>query len=160
MLEFEHSLPMMLYRAIDTILPRFRRIFSEFGLTETQWRVLRVLWDRQSATLKELAAATLIPAPSLVGVVDRLAQQSLVERVRDENDRRQVFILATTKGRKLEAQVSPSVEDTYREMQQSLNLDTWQALMKGLEALTQISDTLDTPRPVSPPPLERKELGK
>lgn len=136
MREFEQSLPMMLYRAIDTILPRFRRIFSEFGLTETQWRVLRVLWDRQSATLKELAAATLIPAPSLVGVVDRLTQQSLVERVRDEEDRRQVFILATQKGKKLEALVSPAVEDAYAELQGSMDRETWKNLMHGLEALS------------------------
>ncbi len=136
MREFEQSLPMMLYRAIDTILPRFRRIFSEFGLTETQWRVLRVLWDRQSATLKELAAATLIPAPSLVGVVDRLTQQSLVERVRDEEDRRQVFILATPKGKKLEALVSPAVEDAYAELQGSMDVETWKNLMPGPEALS------------------------
>ncbi len=144
MQEFEQSLPMMLYRAIDTILPRFRRIFSEYGLTETQWRVLRVLWDRQSATLKELAAATLIPAPSLVGVVDRLTQQSLVERVRDEEDRRQVFILATLEGRKLEALVSPAVEDAYAELQESMNIETWQNLMHGLETLSQTSPLLKT----------------
>jgi DNA-binding MarR family transcriptional regulator len=43
--QFTRSLPMMLYRTLDTVMPRFRSIFNEFGLTEQQWRVLRVLWE-------------------------------------------------------------------------------------------------------------------
>lgn len=144
MQEFESSLPMMLYRAIDTVLPRFRRIFSEHGLTETQWRVLRVLWDTDSRTLKQLAATTLIPAPSLVGVVDRLADHDLVMRVRDEQDRRQVFIRPTKKGKALESLVSPAVQATYRELERSLSPNTWRNLMSGLEQLSQISATTDT----------------
>ena len=136
MQEFEQSLPMMLYRALDTVLPRFRRIFAEFGLTETQWRVLRVLWEYDSVTLKELSNITLIPAPSLVGVVDRLAQQSLVERLRDSSDRRQVSIRATKRGKKLEAKVSPKVEQAYLELKTSLAPETWRALMSGLAQLT------------------------
>ena len=143
MQEFEQSLPMMLYRALDTVLPRFRRIFAEFGLTETQWRVLRVLWEYDSVTLKELSNITLIPAPSLVGVVDRLAQQSLVERLRDSSDRRQVSIRATKRGKKLEAKVSPKVEQAYLELKTSLAPETWRALMSGLTQLT-TSDELTT----------------
>ena len=44
--EFSRSLPMMLIRALDAVMPRFRDIFKEFGLTEQQWRVLRVLWEQ------------------------------------------------------------------------------------------------------------------
>ena len=140
MQEFEQSLPMMLYRALDAVLPRFRRIFAEFGLTETQWRVLRVLWEYEAVTLKDLSAITLIPAPSLVGVVDRLAQQSLVKRHRDKADRRQVFIEATARGKKLEASVSPRVEQTYRELQDSISPDVWRALKKGLHQLSEINE--------------------
>ena len=141
MQEFEQSLPMMLYRAIDTVLPRFRLIFSEYGLTETQWRVLRVLWEHDAVTLKELSGMTLIPAPSLVGVVDRLEQQNLVNRERDHLDRRQVFIRATTHGAELEAQVSPKVEATYQQLRASLAPEAWQGLMFGLQELSSVSDT-------------------
>lgn len=138
MQEFEQSLPMMLYRALDTVLPRFRKIFAEFGLTETQWRVLRVLWEHDAVSLKDLASMTLIPAPSLVGVVDRLEQQSLLTRVRDKADRRKVLIQATPRGKKLETSVSPKVAQAYAELEQSLSPQTWQGLMHGL---TQLSTT-------------------
>ena len=77
---FHDSLPMRLYRALDAVMPAFRQVFSEFGLTEQQWRVLRVLWEQGAVPLSSLASATLIPAPSLVGVVDRLTRNGLVAR--------------------------------------------------------------------------------
>ena len=61
--EFSGSLPMMLYRALDTVMPRFRKVFNEFGLTEQQWRVLRVLWEQDEIAFNQLSALTLIPPP-------------------------------------------------------------------------------------------------
>ena len=46
MQDFSHSLPMMLYRALDAVMPRFRRIFTAAGLTEQQWRVLQLKRQR------------------------------------------------------------------------------------------------------------------
>jgi len=66
--QFTRSLPMMLYRTLDTVMPSFRKIFNDFGLTEQQWRVLRVLWEGDDITIRQLAEVTLIPAPSLVGI--------------------------------------------------------------------------------------------
>ena len=86
--QFSHSLPMLLYAALDAVMPRFRLIFKEFGLTEQQWRILRVLWDIEEISHSELAAATLISAPSLVGVLDRLQSMELVVRRRSAGRRR------------------------------------------------------------------------
>ena len=55
---------MMLYQALDVVMPRFRTIFREFGLTEQQWRILRALWDRDDLSARQLADMTLIPPPS------------------------------------------------------------------------------------------------
>jgi homoprotocatechuate degradation regulator HpaR len=133
--QFSRSLPMMLYRALDAVMPRFRRIFNEFGLTEQQWRVLRVLWEHDAIAFRELAEATLIPAPSLVGVVDRLAKQGLVSRRRSEADRRNVFVQATDEGKDLHRRVRPKVDEAYAELRASLDGDDWQQLISGLERL-------------------------
>jgi len=132
---FSESLPMMLYRALDTVMPPFRRIFNEFGLTEQQWRVLRVLWEQDAASHRELAALTLIPAPSLVGVLDRLAANGLIARVRSDADRRHVHIRLTAAGRALEETVMPRVAEIYAELARSLDRDTWQQLAAGLAQL-------------------------
>jgi homoprotocatechuate degradation regulator HpaR len=136
--EFSRSLPMMLYRALDAVMPRFRRIFNEFGLTEQQWRVLRVLWEHDDIAFRDLAEITLIPAPSLVGVVDRLGTQGLVGRRRSEADRRDVFVHATDKGRELHRQVRPQVDRAYAELQGSIDREDWKQLMLGLERVATI----------------------
>ncbi|MDA0994759.1 MAG: MarR family transcriptional regulator [Proteobacteria bacterium] len=138
--EFSRSLPMMLYRALDRVMPRFRKIFNEFGLTEQQWRVLRVLWEHQDIAFNQLASATLIPAPSLVGIVDRLSENGLVVRRRSESDRRNVSISATQKGHELEAKVRPRVEAAYAELRGAIDEKKWTELIDGLEQLASMEE--------------------
>ncbi|MDJ0905676.1 MAG: MarR family transcriptional regulator [Woeseiaceae bacterium] len=133
--QFSHALPMALYRTLDAVMPRFRKIFNEFGLTEQQWRVLRVLWDEQATTLNRLAALTLIPAPSLVGVVDRLERDQLVNRQRSEADRRKVNVVLTSQGAALEADIMPRVASAYAELKQSVDPATWDRVLEGLNAI-------------------------
>lgn len=131
--QFSGSLPMMLYRAIDVVMPRFRRIFKEFGLTEQQWRVLRVLWEIEEISHSELAELTLISPPSLVGVLDRLLAMSLVERRRSARDRRVVFVVSTAAGRELRDQLMPAVQQSYFELRDSIGDAAWQGLLDGLD---------------------------
>jgi homoprotocatechuate degradation regulator HpaR len=133
--QFSASLPMMLYRAIDVVMPRFRRIFKEFGLTEQQWRVLRVLWEIEEISHNELAELTLISPPSLVGVLDRLRAMKLVERRRSARDRRVVYIASTEQGRDLRDQLMPAVQQTYFELRDSMDDAVWQNLLDGLAEL-------------------------
>jgi homoprotocatechuate degradation regulator HpaR len=133
--QFSASLPMMLYRAIDFVMPRFRRIFKEFGLTEQQWRVLRVLWEIEEISHNELAELTLISPPSLVGVLDRLRAMKLVERRRSARDRRVVYIASTEQGRDLRDQLMPAVQQTYFELRDSMDDAVWQNLLDGLAEL-------------------------
>ena len=140
MQEFSRSLPMMLYRTLDAVMPRFREIFKAFGLTEQQWRVLRVLWQREPIPFRELADLTLIPAPSLVGVIDRLSRSGLVARSRSDKDRRNVFVHATKKGRALESKVMPRVNKAYAELRRSVDATTWESLIAGLEKISSIGD--------------------
>ena len=138
--EFSRSLPMMLYRTLDAVMPRFRRIFSEFGLTEQQWRVLRVLWQGERIALGELAELTLIPPPSLVGVVDRLTKGGLADRARSVTDRRNVFVFATARGKALESEVRPRVDEAYAELRRSVDARTWKSLIGGLERISSVDD--------------------
>jgi homoprotocatechuate degradation regulator HpaR len=140
MQEFSRSLPMMLYRTLDVVMPRFRRIFNKFGLTEPQWRVLRVLWQHAQIPFSELADLTLISPPSLVGVVDRLTKNGLARRRRSDADRRIVFVYATHRGQALESKVMPLVDKAYAELRSSVDAKSWGALINGLEQISSVDD--------------------
>ena len=134
--DFSRSLPMMLYQALDALLPKFRRIFNEYGLTEQQWRILRVLWEHKKIALGKLSDLTLIPSPSLVGIVDRLEFSEFISRDRSKKDRRVVYISATKKGRDMEKKVMPRVLDTYNEIRESFEQDEWDQLIDSLKKIT------------------------
>jgi homoprotocatechuate degradation regulator HpaR len=142
--KFQRSLPMMLYRTLDSVMPAFRSIFSEFGITEQQWRVLRVLWEDDGSSLSALAAATLIPGPSLVGVVDRLTRDGLVIRRRSEIDRRVVHIFVTREGKALERAVKPRVEETYATLEASISPALWTSMFKAMDEISKVSNSTTT----------------
>lgn len=145
--EFSRSLPMLLYRALDAVMPRFRAIFNDFGITEQQWRVLRVLKDESGLALRDLATLTAISAPSLVGIVDRLEQAGLVQRDRGSPDRRRVTIRSTDRGRALQAELGPRVAAAYAELMQTLPPRDWIQLVDGLESLVQEADRAREAKP-------------
>jgi DNA-binding MarR family transcriptional regulator len=71
------------------------------GLTLQQHQALLFIIGfpgREQVTVGELAERLQIRHHSAVGLVDRLEQQGLVERVQNQEDRRQVFIRLTDKG--------------------------------------------------------------
>src|SRR5512136_2087885 len=71
------------------------------GLTLQQHQALLFIIGypgREQVTISELAERLQIRHHSTVGLVDRLEEQGLVERIQDQEDRRQVFIRLTEKG--------------------------------------------------------------
>ena len=96
------------YRALSEFRCQIRRFlhFSEAaarseGLEPQQHQILlavRGLADRQGPTVGELAEHLILRHHSVVGLIDRLEQHGLVERVRDDADRRQVRVILTPDG--------------------------------------------------------------
>ena len=133
---FDDSLPMILHRTLDATMPDYRELFARYNLTEQQWRVLRVLWSSKKVTSVELSGRTLIPAPSLVGVIDRLEKKGFVTRVRSVEDRRAVYVVATVQGRALEEEVSPQVRQIDENLRASVTAEEWQVMQRVLEKIS------------------------
>ena len=133
---FDQSLPMILHRTLDAVMPDYRELFARYNLTEQQWRVLRVLWSSKKVTSVELSNRTLIPAPSLVGVLDRLEKKDLVTQVRSVEDRRAVVVVAPAQGQALEEEVSPQVAEIDRQLRASVTAEEWRMMEQVLEKIS------------------------
>ena len=134
-LDFTTSLPMLLNRSLDAIMPPYRDLFQEFGVTEQQWRVLRVLWEQKHLTSAQISILTLLPSPSLVGILDRLEKKELVKRLRSSSDRREINITITDKGRELQSDVMPKVKKIQDQIKIILTDPEWRELNKCLEKI-------------------------
>ena len=75
-----------------------RRETEQLGITSRQATLLWLIRSHPGLSLRELAAEERISAPALSGHVDRLEKAGLIERVRDEKDRRRVGLTLTVEG--------------------------------------------------------------
>ncbi len=78
-------------------MPQWRDI-SELRATTGQIRLLRILITQQRCTMQELADQLDVAAPTATAMVKRLLAQGFIERVRDEQDWRVVWISPTERG--------------------------------------------------------------
>ncbi len=139
MLDFEHSLPMLLLRAREACMANFRPILGEHGLTEQQWRVIRALVEVNGLESKALAEQTLILQPSLTGIVDRLERDGLVERKKDRGDGRKTSVWMTRKAKRLYGRIIPLLEAEYNDMQDRFSKKKWELLYDSLFQLIQLN---------------------
>ena len=133
---FRDTLPMLLNITLDGVMPVYRELFARHGLTEQQWRVLRVLWSEGPVTTTHLSRQTLLPAPSLVGILDRLQSKGLIDRERQATDRRKVHVAVTDKGRTLHDRVMPDLTQIHDRVTSAVDPVEWQAMAATLARIT------------------------
>ena len=139
--KFLDSLPMILSRTLDGVMPVYRALFQEHAITDQQWRVMRALWEQKHLTSKQISEITLLPSPSLVGILDRLEKKGYVGRLRSVEDRRLVYIVPTQAGRKLQELMLPKIEQIHDRFMHQVTPDEWGELNRILDKLNEYKTT-------------------
>ena len=114
------NLPRLLLQARESVMAHTRPSLREHGLSDQQWRVLRVLGEHGTVETGKVAREAFILGPSLTGVLARMERDGLIRRARDAADQRRSVVEATAKGRKLVDKLSRTVEDHYAWLEKSL----------------------------------------
>jgi homoprotocatechuate degradation regulator HpaR len=135
---FSESLPMLLLRARETAMARFRPILTANGVTEQQWRALRALNDLGELTASGLASECSILAPSMTRILRKLSADGLVAVRRSNDDQREIRLKISAKGKRLVNVVGPQVEEEYSRLREQLNPDRLAALYRELSQLIEI----------------------
>ncbi|HMP02249.1 MAG TPA: MarR family transcriptional regulator [Gemmatales bacterium] len=104
-------------RTSDRLQNRLGRFFREFGLTASQYNVLRILrgTGRPMPSL-EIAERMIQVVPAITGLIDRLQKQGLVERRRCQEDRRVVYVEITARARELLARMDEPLRQLHKEL--------------------------------------------
>lgn len=95
------SLPIALIRAREGVMAPIRDMLAETGITEQQWRVLRVLSEHGQLDTKTLADRASLLFPSLTRMAVTLREKGLITQTRDDVDRRRQLIEITPEGQKI-----------------------------------------------------------
>ena len=112
-----------------------REMLAASGITEQQWRVLRVLSEHGAMDASKLAEQTSLLLPSLTRIAQNMVANGLITRATDAKDRRRLTLAITPEGQAIidanrdqAARIAQSFEDV-------LGRERLDALLDALAAL-------------------------
>lgn len=125
MTTFVHrNLPRLLLEARESVMAHTRPSLRQHGLSDQQWRVLRVLGEHAlqpgGVETGRVSKEAYLLGPSLTGVLNRMERDGLIERQRCPKDARRTVVRATTAGLAKVQALSQTIETHYSWMEQQL----------------------------------------
>ncbi|WP_102412024.1 MarR family transcriptional regulator [Beduinella massiliensis] len=122
---------------IESVLIPFQTMFRK-RLSSMQLRVMLFLCRKGPSTMTELSEAMSVPRQQTTQIVDRLHEMGLVERVREESDRRVVRIRWSAEGHRY---FDPICDRFYEDMSarvHALAPEEAEAFLEAVRTLVQL----------------------
>jgi homoprotocatechuate degradation regulator HpaR len=127
------NLPQRLLKARESLMSHFRPILNRFGLTEQQWRILRLLDENGQLEPRELCDFCQIHSASMAGMLARMEDSALIQRSPVKSDLRRVSVRLAPKGDQLVSEMAPLIDRQYVLIEEALGQDVLDGLFNALE---------------------------
>jgi DNA-binding MarR family transcriptional regulator len=126
-----------LVRTADALTRELELLLQPYGLTGTQYNVLRILRGagEEGATCSGISERLLAFDPDVTRLLDRLEKVQLVQRSRSTTDRRVVLTTITPAGVELLAKLDEPVETRLRQQFQGIGRERLRQLIADLEEI-------------------------
>jgi DNA-binding MarR family transcriptional regulator len=105
------------HRAFQRLLER--RI-APYGVTRGQWYFLRVLWNADGLSQRELSARVGMMEPTTAIALRSMERSQLIRRLRADDDRRKVRVFLTAKAKRLRIQLLSLARDITVEAEEGI----------------------------------------
>lgn len=130
----EQEAMLALMRTTDLLENRLARLLRDFGLTLTQYNVLRILrGEGKPMPCLEVAERMIQVAPAITRVVDQLLKLKLITKTQSESDRRVFEIELTPAAAKLLKSLDQPVLDLHAWLLASAKKSDLRSLVRTLE---------------------------
>lgn len=130
----EQEATLNVLRTSDQFQNRFGRLFREYGLTSSQYNVLRILrGENKPLPCQEISNRMIQVVPAMTGLLDRLELQDLIRRERATDDRRVIYVELTEKARELLVEMDQPVMDLHKALLGHLTESELKEMIRLLE---------------------------
>ncbi len=132
----EQEAMLALMRTSDLLENRLARLLREYGLTLTQYNVLRILrGEGKPMPCLEVAERMIQVAPAITRVVDQLLLHKLITKTQSDIDRRVFEIDLTPSARRLLAEMDQPVLDLHANLLKSVRKSDLRSMIHTLEVI-------------------------
>ena len=132
------SLPIALLRARERVMAPIRTMLADAGVTEQQWRVLRVLAEQDQADATDIARQACLLMPSLTRILQVLEKKGYCNRTMHETDRRRFVIRITEAGLALINENIATSNAIFARIEAEFGTDKLETLLDLLNELTEV----------------------
>ncbi len=108
---------------------------KSYVVTPPQWGVMAVLHESDGMTVGTISQRRAVDAPTITGIIKRLEQNGLIERLNDREDRRVVKVYLTTEGENILRVLNPAVEAFNHSMLQGLSEAERKTFLENLQRI-------------------------
>jgi homoprotocatechuate degradation regulator HpaR len=151
------NLPRLLLQAREAVMAHTRPGLRQHGLSDQQWRVLRVLGEHahepEGIETGRVAREAYLLGPSLTGVLTRMERDGLIKRDRCPQDARRTVVWATAKGLEKVQALSETIEAHYSWLEKELGKPRLKALYELLDEVI----ALEAPETETPEEMAEEE---
>lgn len=130
------SLVGLLIGAREAMMTSIRPILHEAGVTQAQWRVLRILFEHGSCDSARVARHALLHPPSVSRIIKELDQRRLIVREQAPRGSRRSQLLLSEEGRRLVLETRVRMDPVYEFCAMRFGRKRLAALEKELAAFT------------------------
>ena len=115
------------------------KVFEDIGITAPQGMVMGILSQEKMIKITELGSRLSISNSTVSGIVDRLEKQGMVERKRSEQDKRVVYVSASSDFKEMHQNFHKRLEEM---IENKMNKGTQEELIKIYEGLDSLKKLL------------------
>jgi homoprotocatechuate degradation regulator HpaR len=132
------NFPQRLLAVRESLISHFRPIINYLGVTEQQWRVLRILEEHDQMEPREIAHLCQFSSASMTGVLARMAALGLIERSPMAGDQRRVVVRLSQHGYEILSKGGPLIDAQYQNIEQAYGTEIFNDLLRVLDELNEL----------------------
>ena len=122
-----------------------KELNKKYSVTAAQLNCLLALHESGPLPLSHIAKLIMVKSSTVTGIIDRLEQKGLVERVRTSRDRRVITIKLTEPGTRLANNAPPPIQQKIMDGLKKLPKEDIEPIVAALNTLTHMLDVQDLP---------------
>jgi MarR family transcriptional regulator, organic hydroperoxide resistance regulator len=108
---------------------------AQHGVAFGHWTYLRILWEADGLTQRELSARAGVMEPTTFGALRAMQERGYIERRQRPDNRKNVYVHLTRRGRALERKLVPLAEEVNRRSVRGMTSDEIAKLRMLLHAV-------------------------
>lgn len=130
---FDRYISIFLYGSRNISALMSDQLMEELSLE--QFSLVRILYQNRSMRASELAEQLLVHKSAITAKVEKLVKKGLVERVRDEDDRRNVYLHLSPTGKELYESLAMKIDEFMEDILKEIPKDEMESFLNVYEKI-------------------------